>query len=69
MTKRRRNVRITVEFRAAIGDDLETLLRSGLFGTSLEHVAEGLLLAELRRLALAGWPIGKGGQPKPGARR
>ncbi len=53
--RRTRNVRITVEVTPAVAGDLERLLRSGLFGISLEAVAEGLLLAELRRLAVVGW--------------
>jgi hypothetical protein len=50
-----KNRRITIEVAPAVARDLETLLKLGLFGPTLELVAEGLLLAEIRRLAAAGW--------------
>ncbi len=46
---------IRLDFGARVHSDLAALHRIGLFGRTVEKVAEGLLLAELRRLVLEGW--------------
>lgn len=49
---------ITLDLGHPVRRDLEALHRTGLFGRTVEKVAEGLLLAELRRLVLEGWTNG-----------
>lgn len=49
---------LRIDLGHAVRRDLEALLRTGLFGLTVEKVAEGILLAELRRLIREGWTNG-----------